>query len=360
VTGERVLSGAIVGCGVVTEISHLPAWRGQKNVEIVALCDRNEQAARDMAGHAGIRAVYSDFSCMLRDERLDFVDICTPPATHGRLSIEAMDAGLHVLVEKPMAVSLAEADDMVATAKRHGVILCPTHNLLFTPATLAAKSLVAAGGIGDLVAVDSQYLLPRCGHLAERDHWGHRLPGGIFGEHAPHLVYLERAFLGSISPVKAVAGKRSGLPWVTRDELNVMFEGEEGLGSFGLSYNGDGPSFMTTVLGAQGMIRIDNFAMTMTRSRHRGNRVYHFVPHHLSMGLQAFAGAASAAAGALSGRKWYTVGHRYIIKGFIASMRSGAPPPVTAEDGRDTVRVLDEIWVQIGWRDQPSGEEDAG
>jgi len=358
VTGERALRGAIVGCGVVTRISHLPAWRGQKNVEIVAVCDRDERAARDMAGRAGIRGVHSDFSGMLRQERLDFVDICTPPATHAPLSIEAMEAGLHVLVEKPMAVSLSEADEMVATAKRRGTILCTAHNSLFTRAMLTAKSLVDAGGIGDLVAVDSQYLLPRTGHLAARDHWGHRLPGGIFGEHAPHLVYLARAFLGDVSPVAAAAEKRSGLSWVTHDELKVLLKGEKGFGSFGLSLNGSGPSFVTTVLGAEGMVRIDNFAMTMTHSRHRGNRVYHFVPHHVSLGLQALAGGASAAAGALTGHKWYTVGHEHIIKGFVASMRNGAPPPVTAEDGRDTVRVLDEIWGQIGWRDLPSGEND--
>lgn len=358
-TGKRVLRGAVVGCGAVTRISHLPAWRAQKNVEIVAVCDRDERAARDMAGRAGTRGVYTDFSGMLRQEGLDFVDICTPPATHAPLSIEAMEAGLHVLVEKPMALSLAEADEMVATAERRGAVLCPAHNLLFTPAALAAKSLVAAGGIGDLVAVDSQYLLPRSGHLAERDHWGHRLPGGIFGEHAPHSVYLARAFLGGISRVKAVAGKRSESPWVAYDEMKVVVQGEKGLGSFGLSFNGSGPSFVTTVLGAEGAIRIDSFAMTMTRSRHRGNRVYHFVPHHVSLGLQAFAGAVSTAVGALKRHKWYTVGHRNVIEGFVASIVSGTPPPVTAEDGRDTVRVLDEIWDQIGRREQPSGEGDA-
>jgi predicted dehydrogenase len=358
-TDERVLRGAIVGCGGVTKLSHLPAWRVQKNASIVAVCDQNERAARDMAGRARIRGIYSDFSEMLRQEELDFVDICTPPRAHARLSVEAMEAGLHVLIEKPMAVSLAEADEMVATAERHGAILCTTHNLLFTPPMLAAKSIVAAGGIGELVAVDSQCLFPRTGQLAERDYWGHRLPGGIFGEYAPHLVYMERAFLGSVSSIKAVAGKRSGVPWVTYDELKVVLEGDKGFGSLGLSFNGLGPSFLTTVLGAEGVIRIDNFAMTMTRSRHRGCRVYHFVPHHLGLGLQAFAGAASAAAGALSGRKWYRVGHEHIVRGFVASVRSGAPPPVTAEDGRDTVGLLDEIWGQIGWRDVPSGEEDA-
>ena len=299
-TVERALKGAIVGCGVVTDISHLPAWRAQRDVEIVAACDRNEKAAQDMARRAGIRSVYGDYARMLQEESLDFVDICTPPTSHAPLAIAAMEAGLHVLVEKPLSAKLSDADAMVAASKKHGVRLCTAHNSLFTPPLLAARALVDGGDIGELVAVDSQYLLPKTGHLGQRDHWGHRLPGGIFGEYAPHLAYLELAFLGDLIVVRAVAGKRGGLPWVKYDDLKVLVEGERGFGSFGLSLNGSGPSFTTRIMGTESTIGIDHFAMTMTRSRHRGNRVYHFVPHHLDLARQEFAGAVSCAAGALT------------------------------------------------------------
>lgn len=355
---ESMLKGAIVGCSLVTEISHLPAWGGQKDVEIVALCDLNEGAARDMARRAGISGVYGDYARMLQAESLDFVDVCTPPLTHRQLTVAAMDAGLHVLVEKPMAATLDEADAMVAASRRHGVTLCVAHSFLPCPAFVAAKSLVDGGSIGDVVTVDSHYLLPKIGHVDDRDHWCHRLPGGVFGAHATHPVYSESEFLGDLSPVKAIARKCSDRPWVMYDELKVLLEGERGSGSFSLSVNGAGPSFTTRIEGTEGVVQIDHFAMTLMHSRHRGNRVYHFVPHHLDLGRQAFAGAVSSVVGTLTKRKWYRVGHQRIVQGFVASMRNGVPPPVTAEDGRETVRVLEEIWGQIGWSPESAAEED--
>ena len=115
------LRGGIVGCGLVTTLAHLPACRTVKDAEIVAVCDQREEVAAETARRWGIPNAYGDFTRMLAKEKLDFVDICTPPLTHYQLAIQAMEAGLHVLVEKPMATTLSEADEMVAAAKEHGV-----------------------------------------------------------------------------------------------------------------------------------------------------------------------------------------------------------------------------------------------
>lgn len=343
-----MLRGGIVGCGSIATISHLPIWRALKDVEIVAVCDQREAVAKATAKRWGIAAAYADFFQMLNSGELDFVDICSPPLTHFQFSIQAMKAGLHVLVEKPMAQGLSEADEMVSTAKKHDVKLCVVHNFLFTPVVQAAKRLVDTKAIGDLVSVEVEMLARRESVHSRQDHWVHDLPGGIFGEYMPHAVYLASAFLGNIHSVRAVARKHSELPWMKADELKVLVEAEKGVGSIGLSCNSPRTSFTFNLLGTKRKLHLDNFALTMTHSRSRGNKVHELVLDQLDLSLQLLAGAASSSVRVLLGRRWYRVGHQVIIQKFAESMRDNLNPPVSGEDGRKTIRVLEEIWKQIG------------
>jgi predicted dehydrogenase len=141
----------IVGCGAATQTAHIPSLLKIGNVEIVA-CDKDEELAKRVAERFHINKYYADFPQMLNRERLDIIDICTPPNTHATLSIQAMEAGCHVLVEKPMASSVKEADEMVSASKRNRVKLCVVHNNLFDPMVMRAKSIISQGGIGDLTA----------------------------------------------------------------------------------------------------------------------------------------------------------------------------------------------------------------
>jgi predicted dehydrogenase len=284
---------------------------------------------------------------MLETERLDFVDVCTPPAKHAPLSIQAMEAGLNVVVEKPMAISLSEADDMIAASRKHSVRLCVVHNILFVPVVQAAKSAVAGGDIGDLLAVEVRSLDKRDGALSKPEHWCHSLTGGIFGEYAPHPVYLLRAFLGKIHSVKAVSRKSSEFPWVAADELRVLVEAERGIGSFTISCNSHNKSFEIDIFGTRGRLHVDNFTLSMTRRRFRGNRTDELVLDQLYLGGQQLAGAVSSFLMTVLGRRWYKVGHQTVMRGFVRSIRDNLEPPVPGEDGRETMRVLDEIWKQI-------------
>ena len=114
-----MLKGGIVGCGWISRFSHIPAFRNIKNAEIIAVCDQSEEVARKTASRFGIPRAYRDFSLMLKEEQLDFIDICSPPHTHFKLSMEAMEAGLHILIEKPMVLDTAEAEEVISTSKKN-------------------------------------------------------------------------------------------------------------------------------------------------------------------------------------------------------------------------------------------------
>ena len=345
---QVILRGGIVGCGAVATLAHMPAWRTQKGVEIVAVCDQREEAAKEFARSWGIPGIYRDFSQMLQGEELDFVDICTPPLTHFPLAIQAMEAGLHVLVEKPMALGLSDADEIVSAAKEHNVRLCIIHNKLFSPVVQAAKSLVDTGTIGELVSVEIHSLDVGEHLLSQQSHWCHNLPGGIFGEYAPHLVYLAVAFLGNIRSVRAITGKCSHFSWVTADELKVLLEAENWVGALTISCNSPKPSLTVDIFGTKRNVHLDYYPQTMIQSRSRSGKFYNLILDRLDLLLPVLTAAASGTVSRFQGRKRSTIGHQVIIQKFVESLRDNVDPPVTGEDDRETIRVLEEIWKQIG------------
>ncbi len=343
-----MLRGGIAGCGAVITTAHMPGWRALKDVEIVAVCDQREEAAIQASRHWGIPRTYGNLSQMLSSEKLDFVDICSPPLTHCQLAIQAMEAGLHVLMEKPMALSSREADEMVSASREQGVKLCVVHNFLFSPIIQRAKSLVDSGTIGELLMMEVHSLDRRERHLNQENHWCHNLPGGIFGEYAPHPVYLLLAFLGNIRSVRAIARKYSEFPWVAADELKVLVEAESSLGAFTVSCNSPRDSFTLDLFGTKGNVHVDHFTQTITHRRPRSNKFHDLILDRLDLMLPIFTATAYSTVNRLRGRQRNRLGHQAIIQKFVESLLNNTEPPVTGEDDRETIRVLEEIWKQIG------------
>jgi predicted dehydrogenase len=342
-----VLKGGIVGCGQVAHISYIPVFRTLDEVQIVAVCDKKRSLAVEIARRWGIPKSYVEFSHMLRKEDLDFVAICSPPQTHSQLSIQAIEAGLHVLVEKPMAISASEADEMVSVSKKKKVKLCCVHNFLFSPVLQKAMHLVGTGVIGDLLTVTVTILTGKAA-LSRQDHWGHSLPGGLFGEFTPHAIYLLSAFMGDIHSVQAVTKKHCNFHWVKADELMVLLEGTKGLGKIAISFNSPRTSFTMNILGTKRSLHINNFTMTMIQQKSGAHRIRDFVIQDFKLSLQITAGAVSCLAKRLLGLKWYQIGHREIIERFIESIINDTKCPVTGEDARKTIRTFENIWKQIG------------
>ncbi len=122
-SGKERSAVAVVGCGQIAEWRHIPALRKIKDTEIVAICDKNEDLVKRLSVRYRIRRYYSDFAQMLHREKIDIVDICTPPQTHLALSTQAMAAGCHVLTEKPLALTVKELVSRMWWKKESA---CPT------------------------------------------------------------------------------------------------------------------------------------------------------------------------------------------------------------------------------------------
>ena len=144
---QETLRVAIIGLGQIAKVGHVPEFR-KAGAEITAACDVSPESARQVCETFGIPRAYTDWKEMLEAGGFDAVSICTPSAHHCAMAVESARRGYHVLVEKPMATSLAECDRMIDAAREHRVLLMISHNQRFIPAHLAAREIISSGTLG--------------------------------------------------------------------------------------------------------------------------------------------------------------------------------------------------------------------
>lgn len=148
----KLLKVGIVGCGGIANGKHMPALKKNPNVEMVAFCDIIEKKAEKAAKEFGTAdaKVYTDYKELLKDKTIDVIHVLTPNREHSFITIDSLHAGKHVMCEKPMAKTYAEAKAMVEAAKESGKILSIGYQYRCNPAPLYAKKIVEAGELGDI------------------------------------------------------------------------------------------------------------------------------------------------------------------------------------------------------------------
>ena len=144
---------AVIGCGKIAQVRHLPEYATNPNAQLVAYYDKNSQRAHEVAAQYGGK-VYDSYFDLLKDPEIDAVSVCVENRSHAEMTTAALYAGKHVLCEKPMAVTLAECESMVAAAERNGRHLMVGHNMRFDPVHRRAKQLLDSGVIGIDECVD--------------------------------------------------------------------------------------------------------------------------------------------------------------------------------------------------------------
>lgn len=338
------LKVCIIGCGYAANELHIPAINKIRHAKIVAVCDTNEELAKNTAKINNIPNYYSDLTAALDSETIDIVDITTPPRTHHILANNAMNNGCHVLVEKPMCISPTEADDMIATSRKNNVKLCIDHNGLFNPAVLAAKRFLQDGYIGDLLSVDVK-ILEKNDILGQKDHWCHSLPGGVMNEIAPHAVYLTLTFLRDVSIIHTIGKKFSQYPWINYDEIKTLLKAENALGSIYVSCNSPRTSICIDLYGSKKILSIDNFTMNIRSLAERKITPLSLAQDNFSQCYQLTTGTFKTAVKTIFGLnpRSYTV----LISKFIESILNDSEVPVVPEEGKETVRILENIFKTI-------------
>lgn len=197
---------AVVGCGSISKYRHIPDYAANKNVELVAFVDPVIERAEKYAEQHGGKA-FADFETMLAEVKPDAVSVCTPNALHAPMSIAAANAGAHVLVEKPMAVSDEEAEAMIEASKKNGVHLMVGHNQRFMPPHVKAKQILQSGVLGQV--------------LTFRTSFGHPGPDGWSVDGADSWFFRkEEAIMGAMGDLGV--HKSDLIRWMLDDEVSEV------------------------------------------------------------------------------------------------------------------------------------------
>ncbi|MCR5090351.1 MAG: Gfo/Idh/MocA family oxidoreductase [Oscillospiraceae bacterium] len=145
-----MISIGILGCGKIAQIRHIPEYAANPACELAGFFNPTRSRAEDMASRYGGK-VYDTAEDLLADAAIDAVSVCAANYAHADLTIRALKAGKHVLCEKPMAVTLADCEEMVAVAKEKGRLLMIGQNQRLTKAHQLAKQMIADGEIGEVL-----------------------------------------------------------------------------------------------------------------------------------------------------------------------------------------------------------------
>jgi UDP-N-acetylglucosamine 3-dehydrogenase len=147
---------AVFGCGAIAQRRHIPEYASNPNVELVAFADPVTERAEQMAQTYGGKA-YASYKDLLKNEKLDAVSVCTPNHLHAPMAIAAANAGVHVLVEKPMASTEEEAKQMIEAARKNGVYLMVGHNQRLMPPHVKAKEILDSGKLGKVLTFRTSF-----------------------------------------------------------------------------------------------------------------------------------------------------------------------------------------------------------
>ena len=337
---NKPLSVAIVGSGWVSCNRHLPALARNPDVNItgmVAQAESLELVDRKLLSRYGISKTGTNYDSEVIG-RADAVMIGTPPTTYKELVLEALRLGKHVLVEKPMTLSVEEADHLVDVARSSGKTLAVVHNLNFCRSALRARQLLETGKLGELRAVLG---LQSSNHLRRLPRWYPELPLGLFTDEAAHLIYLMQSFLPGASLKTLDVGPAVSSSDNTPDAVSRVFRSADGRpGTLHMSFVGAISEWALILQGDRRTAVIDLFRdiliVVNNDRRHLGNQVLMTSARAISDHL-----VGVITSGALMASRRLDYGNSEVVRRFVKSINSGDDPQrISAVDGRAVVSVI--------------------
>ena len=233
----------LIGCGKITERLALPQLRGRSDVVVAALVDRDRSIAQRLADQFEIdqRLIWTDWTCMLKEADLEAVGVCVPNYLHAEITVAALNAKKHVLVEKPIAMTLAEADAMIEAARTNERYLMVDQTQRFDPVHEVAYEILRSDLLGRVTQLHG-----RIGH-AGPEYWcgsetswfldTRQSGGGALMDVGIHVLDLLRWLSGKQVRRVCCQGKTLQERTAPEDTANALLEFTDGaLGSFEVSW----------------------------------------------------------------------------------------------------------------------------
>ncbi len=334
----KKLRVGFIGAGGIAQGAHFPGWDALPDCEIVAIADIAKGTAKTAATKAGVPddMVFDDYKKMLDAVDLDIVDVCTPNCYHKAPVIDAFKAGCNVIVEKPIAVSRKEAEQMTQAGHDAGKLFMVAQSMRFSDNHLAMKDWVDAGYVGDIYWARASYLrqrgVPAWGAFIVKE----MSAGGPGYDLGVHILDLCLHMMGHPEPVTVSAGawlELSNKPSIMKHDPKRFTVPEEFVAGYVRFADGQGISLETSWAvnvphGSGAMVfsgtkgGMQNEPLTLVREE--AGMLVNTTPT-----INPYAGIAS---------------HSEEIRLFVEALRTGGSSPVPGEQAIMTQRILDGLY----------------
>jgi len=337
------LKVGLIGCGGIAPI-HLSAYKKlKKNVEVVSLCDLNIERAKFLAKKFKVKKVFENYMDMIEKNDLDLVDVCTPISTHAQIVCDIAKDVPAILVEKPMALTVSQCDDMIKAVKKYDTKLCIGHNQIFSPHIQKVRTMIDSGMFnllslettlkGNFDTLLAHNMVSKLNVSPEQR--------GVIWEVCCHHAYLHLYFLPHIKEVYAVGGK---FKYPVHDDFVVLLRTtDDRFGVIRISWVSNAFDVVyefTDVCGKRINI-LWEFDCMFEKSDYPPFNFYLVAKNFFVDEKRIF-------------KKWLRLGIRFLknrkilptfnlIQHYIEAIKNDTFPPISPEDGRKTVALLEAI-----------------
>lgn len=327
--GRQEIGFGIIGCGLIANW-HAGAISRIAGTRLVAVTDLSEKSRTDFARKYAVEPAESIEKLLDRPD-VDIICICTPSGLHAPLAIQALEAGKHVIVEKPMALSLQEADEVIRASERNQVKMAVISQLRFTPAMIKLKDAVDRGLLGRLVTGDIYMKFFRSLDYYQAGGWRGTWKmdgGGALMNQGIHGVDLLRYVMG---PVRSIHGYTRTLTRVIEVEDTAVAALEFQNGALGVieatTSIYPGRPRRLEISGDRGTIILEEDSIVAWDIEGQP------LPADMTLGQTLSGAASNPAAMSLDG-------HILQIGDMVEAVRSGREPMVNAREGRKPVEII--------------------
>jgi len=334
---------AIIGCGNVARI-HLPYVLRHIPREQIAICDCDQVRLKDFSEHSEIQAAYDDVNIMLDEFKPTIAHILTSPSTHKNLAITCIENGCHVLIEKPMCLSVAEAEEIVDVSRRNKAKVCVDHSLVYSPHILRLKELLNTNALGRILhisAVISDDVLKRIQKgLAVR--WVSDLPGGAFFDLLPHPLSIFITFLPNLV-LESSCQQRDTTDSIT--DLTCHFSSDKGSAFLHMSLNLFPLQHQYTFECEKGIVKVDlrNFLTTINKQGYLPDPIQR-ISGKVFEGAKQISNSLNNVFKSITGRLDSYSGLDAIVKTFYQAILNNDESPVSAQQGKLVVSLINQIF----------------
>jgi predicted dehydrogenase len=342
---ERKLRAGIIGLGVGK--AHAEGYLNSPDTELVAVCDMNEERLNQSAASWKVTGRYTDYHKMLAEAELDVVSVCLPNALHAEASIAALEAGVHVICEKPMAISVDEARKMVETARRCNRQLMVCYNYRYRADSQWMRQMVQDKKLGTIYHAQVSWRretgIPGWGVFGSKTLSG----GGALIDLGVHVIDLalwmmDFPVVKTISgDVRSVFGKQGLKTWRAGTQ-NPPFEVEDG-----------GIAFLRLANGANMIVHVtwaehtqpQEDAIRVELQGSGATAILHIRNYTKQDTLRYYAEIEGEPVTVVpSVRFGNASGHELLVKDLAASLRAGTAPATTGEQGLVAVQILQALY----------------